>query len=218
MARTKPAERRRKRILTDDEIRALWVACDQTGTFGALTKMLLLAAQRRSKVSTMKFDDVADDVWTIATEAREKGNAERLKLPPTALAIIEMQRQSRLNEYVFPASREGHRKGPGQHFGSYSAFGQGKDDLDRLMADAIPDIPHWQLHDLRRTARSLMSRADVRPDIAERVLGHAIAGVEGTYDRHSYDEQRARALADLADLIARIIEPPASNVVPIKSR
>jgi integrase len=50
----------------------------------------------------------------------------------------------------------------------------------------IEPIPNWTLHDLPRTARTLMVRAGVRPDISERVLGHVIAGVEGTYDRHSY--------------------------------
>lgn len=220
MARTKTKERARRRILTDDEIRALWVACDrkQTGTFGALVKMCLLTAQRRTKVATMLFDDVTDDTWIIATEIREKGNAERLKLPPVALDIIEEQRELAINNYIFPASRDGRRNGPGKHFGSYSAFGQGKAALDKAMAQTLPDIPPWQIHDLRRTARSLMSRADVRPDIAERVLGHAIIGVEGTYDRHSYDEQRAVALAALASLIDRIVNPPSKNVVPIKHR
>jgi integrase len=71
---------------------------------------------------------------------------------------------------------------------------------------------NWTIHDLRRTARSLMSRAGVRPDIAERVLGHSIKGVEGTYDRHSYREEKAHALRVLASLIENIVNPPADNV------
>lgn len=104
MARTKTKERARKRILTDDEIRALWAACDreQTGTFGALVKMCLLTAQRRTKVATMLFDDLTDETWIIATEAREKGNAERLKLPPVALDIIEEQRELAINTIFSP--------------------------------------------------------------------------------------------------------------------
>ena len=57
-----------------------------------------------------------------------------------------------------------------------------------------------------------MARAGVRPDIAERVLGHAIKGVEGIYDRHAYSEEKAHALRALAGLIERIINPPADNV------
>ena len=62
-----------------------------------------------------------------------------------------------------------------------------------------------------------MSRAGVRPDIAERVLGHAIAGVEGVYDRHSYREEKADALARLAGLIGAVVEPPVGNVLPLKA-
>jgi integrase len=76
-------------------------------------------------------------------------------------------------------------------------------------------MPQWQLHDLRRTARSLMSRAGVRPDIAERVLGHAIKGVERVYDRHSYRDEKAHALRALASLIETIVNP-VDNVVALR--
>ena len=78
----------------------------------------------------------------------------------------------------------------------------------RQLDQKLGDMPHWTVHDLRRTARSLLSRAGVRPDIAERVLGHAIAGVEGVSDRHPYDTEKAEALAKLAALVERIIHPP----------
>ena len=58
----------------------------------------------------------------------------------------------------------------------------------------VDPLPNWTLHDLRRTAKTLMVRAGVRPDISERVLGHVIAGVEGTYDRHSYADEKRDAL------------------------
>jgi hypothetical protein len=51
-----------------------------------------------------------------------------------------------------------------------------------------------------------------RPDIAERVLGHAINGFEGVYDRHQYREEKAHALVGL---IERIVNPPADNVVSL---
>jgi integrase len=73
-------------------------------------------------------------------------------------------------------------------------------------------IPNWALHDLRRTAKTLMVRAGVRPDISERVLGHVIAGVEGTYDRHSYAEEKRDALEKLASMIERILNPHPSNI------
>jgi hypothetical protein len=56
-----------------------------------------------------------------------------------------------------------------------------------------------------------------RPDISERVLGHAIPGVEGVYDRHSYSEEKADALNRLAALVTSIVKPPADNVVQLRS-
>ena len=55
----------------------------------------------------------------------------------------------------------------------------------------------------------------MRPDIAERVLGHAIRGVEGVYDRHEYRDEKADALTKLAALVERILNPPAGNVVAL---
>ena len=78
-------------------------------------------------------------------------------------------------------------------------------------------MPQWGLHDLRRTARSLLSRAGVRPDISERVLGHAINGVEGTYDRHAYTTEKAHALNALASLIDGIVHPQ-DTAVPMRRK
>ena len=60
-----------------------------------------------------------------------------------------------------------------------------------------------------------MSRAGVRPDIAERTLGHAIKGIEGIYDRHQYRDEKADALRRLAALIDTIVNPPVGNVISL---
>ena len=70
----------------------------------------------------------------------------------------------------------------------------------------------WRLHDLRRTARSLLSRAGVLPHVAEQVLGHKIKGVEGIYDRHDYAKEKAEALKALGILVMQITSP-ANNVI-----
>jgi integrase len=87
-----------------------------------------------------------------------------------------------------------------------------------LVSDrAMPaGTPPWRTHDLRRTVRSLMACAGVSSEHAERVLGHAILGVEGTYDRHSYADEKAAALQALATLVERIVNPAAAdNVIPL---
>jgi len=78
-------------------------------------------------------------------------------------------------------------------------------------------VTGWTLHDLRRTARSLMSRAGVPSDHAERCLGHVIGGVRGTYDRHAYAEEKRQAYEELASSIAGIVDPQP-NVVPLRGQ
>jgi integrase len=82
----------------------------------------------------------------------------------------------------------------------------------------VEPIPNWTLHDLRRTAKTLMARAGVRPDISERVLGHVIAGVEGTYDRHSYEDEKRDALEKLAAMIERILNLLPLNIQSLSDR
>ena len=199
MRRSNPKERARKRILTDDELRVIWQQAEANGTFGALVRVLLLSAQRREKVATMRWQDISlDGTWHIPSEPREKSNAGDLVLPERALAIIQAQPRFADNPYVFARPA-----------GYLTGFSKAKE----AFAAKLPDMPQWQLHDLRRTARSLMSRAGVRPDIAERGLGHAIRGVEGVYDRHQYRDEKADALRKLAALVNTIINPPVGNVV-----
>ena len=79
-------------------------------------------------------------------------------------------------------------------------------------------VAGWRIHDLRRTARSLMSRAGVLSEHAERVLGHAIGGVEGVYDRHRYDTEKAAVLTKLAHLIEQIVDgEPGGDVLTFQA-
>ena len=204
MRRTNPKERARSRVLDDNEIRAIWKAAESNGRFGAIVRLLLLTAQRRQKVLSMRWADVSiDGVWSIPNGAREKGTAGQLVLPPLAVDIIRAQPHIGDNAFVFVGRGNGH----------YNGHSKGKNVFD----SKLPAMPQWQLHDLRRTARSLMARAGVRPEIAERVMGHAIEGVEGVYDRHSYRDEKADALRRLATLIEGIVNP-RDNVLPLSGK
>jgi len=199
MRRSDPKRQKRARILDDDEIRTIWRTAE--GTFGAIIKLAFLTAQRREKVATMRWEDVSvDGEWRIPAEDREKGTGGAMVLPEMALEIIRGQPRFATNPYVFAGRGDGH----------FNGFSPCKRALD-----AKVKIGPWVIHDLRRSARSLMSRAGVRPDIAERVMGHAIAGVEGIYDRYTYRDEKADALKRLADLIEKIINPPVGNVVSL---
>jgi integrase len=203
MRRTSTKDRARSRIFSDDELRAIWQRAEAGGSFGALIQLLLLSAQRLSTVATMRWDhvDLETGVWSIPSEARQKGTAGTLVLPATAVDIIRRQPRFETNDHVFAGRAHG-------HIGSVSRL---KDKFDA----GLPSMPRWTLHDCRRTARSLLSRAGVRPDISERVLGHVQAGVQGIYDRHSYLDEKRIALAALAALVATIVDPPEGNVVSL---
>ena len=117
-----------------------------------------------------------------------------------ALAILVKQPRLGDNPYVFA----------GRGDGPYRGFSQAKFAFDAK----LPDVTPWVIHDLRRTARSLMCRAGVSSEHAERVMGHVVAGVEGVYDRHRYRDEKAAALAKLATLIDAILHQ-RDNVLPM---
>jgi integrase len=202
MRRQSTKEQARSRILNDDELRQVWAAAEADDTqFGAFVRLALLTGQRRSKVVGMKWDDLDNGFWTVPKEKREKNTAGRLKLSALALEIIDAQ--PRLDDnplHVFC----------GKGGVALSGISQRKAEFDAKVGPIAP----WVVHDLRRTARSLLSRCPgVARDVAERVLGHAVGNsIEATYDRHSYEDEKGAALAALAGLIDRVVHPPRNNV------
>jgi integrase len=196
MARTKPKERARQRTLADDELRPIWRTAEANGVFGAFVRFLLLTAARRSEAAEMQWSEIAGSDWTLPA-SRNKTKLDLVRpLSKAALELLPVKR----GEFVFSfTGRVG--------LTSLSRF---KDRFDKACG-----ITGWTIHDLRRTARSLMSRAGVPSDHAERCLGHVIGGVRGVYDRHEYHAEKARAYEALATQIERIVRPQ-DNVVSLK--
>ena len=114
-----------------------------------------------------------------------------------ALNIINNRSRLGDNQYVLTGRGGSHLAG----------FSQGKRALDK-----VTGVTNWTLHDLRRTARSLMSRAGVRENVAEKVLGHVQRGVVGIYDRHAYHDEKGHALRALAGLIENILRGDSVKV------
>jgi integrase len=206
MRRTPKQDRKRSRVLDDNELRRVWRAAEHGGPFGRLVQLLSLTCQRRGKVISMKWDAIAvDGTWTIPKAPREKGTPDSLLLPAQALSIIRSMPRLAGNPYVFAGIGDGHK-----------AFNFAR---DKTAFDDACGVTGWTLHDLRRTSRTLMSRAQVRPDVAELVLGHAVSGLVETYDRHPFTDEMADALRRLAALIERILAGPADdkNVVQFEA-
>jgi integrase len=160
-------------------------------------RFLLLTATRRSEAAEMTRDELLDDDWVIPA-ARMKAKLEHVvPVSPAAKAILDAM--PNLGRHIRTAG------------GATTSFSVPKRSLD-----AASGVTGWRLHDLRRTARSLMSRAGVDSDIAERCLAHTIGGVRGVYDRYAYHAEKKHAFEALAAQIEHIVNPPADVVVPIR--
>jgi integrase len=193
MARSKASSR--DRILTDDELRKLWQA---KGVFGSLVRFILLSAARRGEASEMVWSELAGSDWTLPA-SRNKTKVDLVR-PLSKAALATLPSKADGCGYVFSVNGRT----------TINSFSR----LTGRLSEAS-GVRDWSLHDLRRTARSLMSRAGVAADHAERCLGHVIGGVRGVYDRHEYLDEKRHAFEALAGLVQRIIEP-SENVVAIK--
>ena len=220
MSRTSTTERSRKRTLSETEIRALWRAADESGMFGRYLQFTLLTATRRNEAAHLRRTEIEGMDWTIPARRYKTKIDHLIPLPTAAVAILAEVPKIGRSDYVFtPDGRQ-----------PLSGFGCRKQAFDRAMlaqlrqrAEEAGDDPasvrlaRWTLHDLRRTARTLMSQAGIPSDHAEACLGHVVKGVEGTYNRHSYRDEKQKAFTKLADLIDRIVNP-RSNVVAFAER
>ncbi|UPJ58682.1 site-specific integrase [Bradyrhizobium sp. 192] len=212
MARTKPKERARKRILTDDEIRDVWTALDNADLptcYPAYIRSLLLTATRRNEAADMSSSEIEDDLWTIPGERYKTKLDHVVPLTQQVRVLIGGKPNGTNSSFVF-STTDGTKP--------FSGFSKAKKELDAEIArvrkreERLP-MPRWTLHDLRRTARSLMSRAKVPADHAERAIGHVIGGVRETYDRYEYLDEKRAAFEALGDLVDLIVDPKANKVI-----
>jgi len=189
----------RSRVLSDEELRAIWKATGDYSIFGALLRFILLTATRRNEAAHMRWSELNGDRTWIIPAARYKTNIDHV-IPLSELALSVLP--GRNGEFVFSVNGRNAIGGYGRH---------------KQAIDEASGVSGWVIHDLRRTARSLLSRAGVASDHAERCLGHVIGGVRGVYDRHEYFDEKARAFEALATQVERIINPQ-DNIVSMRGQ
>lgn len=209
MGRTNPEERARSRKLDDDEIRAVWRTAEEIEQpqglwmFGKLLQFILLTGVRRNEGGLMDRAERTGADWLLPA-ARVKNKREFL-LPLSKAAVAHLDSLpvvgSRTAGPVFTS--DGTRP--------LAGWGQFKPEFDKLCG-----VKDWTIHDLRRTARSLMSRGGVLPDHAERAIGHAIGGIRGVYDRHEFYDEKRHAYEVLAAQIELVLNPQL-NVIPLRA-
>jgi integrase len=189
----------RDRALSDDEIRRFWAATDRLpAPIQSVYRVLLLSGARLQEVAAMQWCelDLAQKIWTLPAQRSKSKAAHILPLSPLAWQIIEAQ--PRVSDCVFGVKRTG--------------FSYYKLTLDAEMKIKVP----WVNHDLRRTARSLMARARIETEVAERMIGHLQRGIIRTYNVHDYLDEKRAGFVKLEREIDLILNPPAAAVLPFR--
>jgi hypothetical protein len=205
--RTSIKERARKRVLSDDELRSIWLAAEKyPAPFGPYIQFLLLTAARRNEAGGMRRAELSKpDTWILPWQRCKPGEKTKtdmlVPLSTAAQAIVSAQPEGK---FIFPSN------------GGRSPLGNF--DRHKKAFDKACGVSGWRIHDLRRTSRTLLGRlssSGVSADIAERCLGHAITGSRAHYDMHEYEAEKRDAFEKLAAVIERIVHPPTAEVADL---
>jgi integrase len=177
----------RDRVLSDAEILRIWNAARSIGyPFGTIAQLLLLTAQRRKEVTTLRWSDLNLEAaqWSIPGELTKNGIAHVVPLVPEVIDILK--HVPRIDDaFIFPS-----RSGRGRTF---SGFSRSKERLAALAC-----VEEFTLHDLRRTTATRLAGLGVAPHVIERLLNHVtgvLGGVAGVYNRFKYRDEVREALA-----------------------
>lgn len=216
---------KRKRILSDDEIRTLWEATEplpkdeklhplsdpkDNELWNPFHRLLLLTAQRREEVGAMRWDelDLEKATWTIPGERTKNGEEHLVHLSPQAVEVLATVPRLEKCPYVFSGNGETSVKG----------YSKAKARLDKRMGE----VPAWRIHDLRRTAASGMDGLGFRTIVIEYILNHISGtrgGLTGTYQRHPNLEERKRAIEAWGNYVEQLVSDrqPEANVISFGS-
>lgn len=211
-------EKSRDRVLTDDEIRWFWRACDDWGfPWGPLGQTLLLTGQRLGEVAGVTDAEISGDVWHMAPDRTKNGRAHAVPLSEAVQDVLAgVERVEGRPGLIYTTTGES----------PLSGFHKGRNHIAERMVEIAADeageaveIPHWTFHDLRRTAATGMARLGIPVRVTEAVLNHVsgtAAGIVSVYQRHDYADEKRAALDAWARLVADLVEGRADNVVQIE--
>src|SRR6516225_9244825 len=203
-------EQGRDRVLTDSELSAVWNAAGD-GEFGLIVKLLILTAQRAGEIGGLRWNEIDFEEGLIRLPARRVKNNRPHEIPMSDAVVGILQIRSRYGDCMFGRGTSG-----------FLGWGKGKNWLDAaLTAKLGKELPHWTIHDLRRTAATRMIDLGEGPHIVEAVLNHVSGhkgGVGGIYNRALYKAEKAQALSKWATHVLAIAKGKTSNVTPIRGR
>jgi integrase len=173
----------RSRVLTDDELRAVWKRAGEIGhPYGTVVKLLVLTGQRRGEIAALRRSWIKDDAITFPTSITKNKREHRIPIGPLTNEIIESIPDT--GELLFPA-----RGKPDQPLNGWA---KAKREFDKPLS-----FSNYTLHDLRRTYSSNLAKLGVPIHVTERLLNHVtgtISGVAAVYNRHSYWSEMVEAV------------------------
>lgn len=172
--------------------------------------LLVCLGVRKSELCEAKWEefDLEKAMWELPKE-RSKTNVG-LSIP-LALPVIqwfeELKMRSCGSDYVLPsrrASKNPHMGPDTLNRAITKLFGH-EPGKKKQPPNLMGDMPHFAVHDLRRTCRTLLAQQGTPGYVAERCLNHKLKGVEGIYDKYDYFEERKIALASLALKVINLV-------------
>ncbi|MCR9981935.1 tyrosine-type recombinase/integrase [Vibrio alginolyticus] len=208
-------EKSRDRALATEELKQFFNTAKQnpmsfTRDNYLACALLVCLGVRKSELCEAKWEelDLEKAVWELPKERSKTNVALTIPLATPVLEWLEeLKVRSLGSEYVFPSRRSS--KNP--HMGPDTLnraitklFGH-EPGKKRQPPNLMGDMPHFTVHDLRRTCRTLLAQQGTPGHVAERCLNHKLKGVEGIYDRHDYFEERREALDKLALQISNLV-------------
>jgi integrase len=214
----------RDRVLSDDEVRALWATADQfTYPIREIYQLLMLSGLRLNEVAraTRHEFDLRKKEWVIPA-ARMKGrnvgsDGKRAKphlvpLTEQMLQIFDSLPRFNSTDLLFSTTKG---KKPFWLGSKVKKAIDGKvlEQL-RLIAKERGDDPQkvalekWVNHDIRRTVRTNLSALKVQEEVGEAILAHAKVGISKVYNLHQYSAEKREALEAWAVRLHEIVNPP----------
>jgi integrase len=188
--------RDRDRVLTDAEIRWLWLATDDDSAFSAAVRLMLLTGQRRGEVAGMVATelDLEAKIWLIPAARTKNGRENLVPLTPATIEAIKRPPRIGRSKLVLTSTS-------GTELSGWSKSKMALDARILTIATQLtgrpPNIEPWTLHDLRRTCSTGLARLKTPVEVIEAVLNHktgAIGKLAGIYNRHSYEAEKREAL------------------------
>lgn len=190
-------ERARERTLTDDELKAIWALTVGNGDYARIVRLCMLTGCRREEVGGLRWDEVLVDRLLISSDRMKAGAAHEVPLLP-AIATALPDRAESAQGSIFG------RNGTG-----FSGWSKSKALLDARLCASLNSMPHWTLHDLRRTFSTRLHDAGVEPLVIEALLAHKQQGVAAVYNRASFREAKRSALSAWHEILQTIVREKA---------